>query len=57
MLSLSVAEVAARVAGVRQRVVAVMRQREINRSPRPELRDARQIGADREAVLDTGHDR
>ena len=57
MLGRRVAEVGARIAGIRQRVVAVMRQRQVARAERPEPREPRQVGAHREAVLHRRDDR
>ncbi len=57
MLGRRVAQVGARVAGIRQRVVAVVRQRQVARTERPEPREPRQLGAHREAVLHRRDDR
>ena len=57
MLGRRVAQVGARIAGIRQRVVAVVRQRQIARAERPEARQPRQVVAHREAVLHRRHDR
>ena len=57
VLGRRVAQVGARIAGIRQRVVAVVRQRQIARAERPEACEPRQLGAHREAVLHRRDDR
>jgi len=57
MLRLAIAQVVARIGGVRQRVVAVVRHRHVARTEFGKAGKPAQVGADRETVLDRRHDR